>query len=519
MKDKLVYVFLLLIVAVQYGCEKVGYGNYPGGEVGPYIAIFDVRNMYKGEEITLTKENMFGSGTVYGVVVSDHSGGNMPDGLLVVQENRRLSQLRGISIPIGDAAKNYVPGDSVKVNIEGGVLKRVDGILQITNLAATNVQKTSSGNDIPVVRVPSSSILNDPDRYESVQSVIVKGGFDPLPLPTDVLSGEKHLNDGFGEITLKTESNATFANQALYGLANYYGIAFNKQTADGTLIPEFRVRTAEDVVLLSSTIEVTPVLIAGFMSDVRGGDGNYEYIQLMATRDIDFSVTPYSVVVTNNANASTPTGYPINGWGTGDKRTFKFNLTSGTTKKGEFFYVGGTGKMINGSGSTSMTSSNWIRSFNYVNQDGDGFGAKTGGLFANSGNASGVAVFRGTDINADTEPVDVIFVSSGGSLYTAGPPERGYRITNTDWYDVKNPITLERQPFYRMGSNTLFLSYNTADLGFYNKLGGVYNIKLGRWTTARSQIRLILTKSSPITEIEGLSVFEGDSTYATKLVE
>ncbi len=160
-----------------------------------------------------------------------------------------------------------------------------------------------------------------------------------------------------------------------------------------------------------------------------------------------------------------------------------------------------------------------MRSFNYTTTNGDGFGNKTGGLFANSGNASGIAVFSGTTVNAHTVPVDVIFVSTGGSLYTAGPPERGYRITNTDWYDIKNPITLEDQPYYRMGSNTLNLKYNTADLGHYNKLGGVYNVKLGRWTTARSQINLILTKTSTLSEIEGLSIYEGDSTYATKLNE
>lgn len=159
-----------------------------------------------------------------------------------------------------------------------------------------------------------------------------------------------------------------------------------------------------------------------------------------------------------------------------------------------------------------------MRSFNYTTTNGDGFGNKTGGLFANSGNASGIAVFSGITVNAHTVPVDVIFVSTGGS-FTAGPPERGYRITNTDWYDIKNPITLEDQPYYRMGSNTLNLKYNTADLGHYNKLGGVYNVKLGRWTTARSQINLILTKTSTLSEIEGLSIYEGDSTYATKLNE
>ena len=97
--------------------------------------------------------------------------------------------------------------------------------------------------------------------------------------------------------------------------------------------------------------------------------------------------------------------------------------------------------MINGSGSTSMSTSNWIRAFNYTTSDGDGFGNKTTGLMANSGNAFGMAVFQDTAVTVSSVPVDVIFIATGGSLYTAGPPEKGYLIANTDFYDIVNPIT------------------------------------------------------------------------------
>jgi hypothetical protein len=226
-------------------------------------------------------------------------------------------------------------------------------------------------------------------------------------------------------------------------------------------------------------------------------------MQFMATRDIDFSVTPFSVVVTNNANASTPTGFPVNGWATGSMRTYKMNLTAGTAAKGSFFYVGGSGKLINGTSSTNIANANWIRAFNYTTTDGDGFGTKTTGLFANSGNASGLAVFEGTTITASSVPVDVLFVATGGSLFTTTPSPRGYRITNTDWYDTKNPITLEDQPFYRSGSNTLNMTYTTADRGFFYKMGGEYNVALGRWMKARTQNNILLTKTSTLSEIEG----------------
>lgn len=497
MKKFLLYTFFLSSLISLWGCKK---DTYPGAAVSPYMALFDIRNLFKGNDVTLTRENMLGSTSIAVMVVSDHSGGNLPEGLLVVQDARRLSLLRGISIPLGADAAAYVPGDSLLIHVEGAVLKRVDGILQITGIENNDIKKVSSGNIIPINRVTSDKLVARPDDYESTLSVIVKGTFDPLPVAGDVLAGDKILNDGFDNITLHTSSTAAFAQQAALANANYYGILFNKPGKDGQLIPEYRVRTAEDIKVLSATVEIASVLITGFMSDVKGGDGNYEYVQFMATTDIDFEATPYAVVITNNANASTPTGYPANGWATGGMRTYKFSLSQGKAAKGTFFYVGGAGKMINGSGSTSMSSSNWIRAFDYTKNDGDGFGLKTSGLLANSGNASGIAVFRDSAVTADSKPVDVIFIATGGSLYSGG---KGYRITNTDYYDVINPITLASQPFYRQGSNTLSLVYNTADMGYFNMLGGVYDAKLGKWVKVRAQNNVLLAKTSTLSEIEG----------------
>jgi hypothetical protein len=500
MKKTIFYFFFLFSFLAMWGCQKKS--NYPGGVISPYVSIYDVRDLYKGSDLTLTSANLFGSSQITGVVVSDHSGGNLPAGLLVIQDRRRLNELRGISIAIGADASKYVPGDSVIVNIEGGQLKRVDGILQVAGVSASAVTKVSSGNFIPVNQVQSNQVLATPDKYESTLIVIVKGGFNPLPAAGDILSGDKLLNDGFGDLTLHTEATAKFANTPAPFLANYYGIVFNKLSAD-KLLPQLRLRTATDIVILSSTVNLTPIVITGFISDVAGGDGNFEYMQFMATRDINFATTPYSVVVTNNANASVPTGYPANGWATGNMRTYKMNMTSGTVTKGSFFYVGGAGKLINGSGSTNIAGANWIRAFNYTTIDGDGFGLKTSGLFANSGNASGLAVFSGTNVTATSVPIDVLFVSTGGSLFTQTPTPQGYRIGNTDWYDITNPITLELQPFYRSGSNTLNMTYTTADLGYFYVMGGEYNVSLGRWVKARAQTNVLLTKTSTLAEIEG----------------
>jgi len=491
----------IITLLITTGCDKDG--NYPGGVVSPYIAIFDIRDQHKGSDVTLTTDKLYGSSSITGVVVSDHTGGNMPDGLLIIQDRRRLNELRGIAVELGATAASYLPGDSLIVDVSGCKLTRETGILTIRGVETGDIKKVATGRPIIANRVNAAQVNAQPDRYESTFVILVKAGFNPAPSITDKLAGDKSLNDGFGDIRLYTRNSASFANESPAFLANYYGIIFNRKVNDTTFSPQLQLRKKEDIVILSSTISISPILISGFISDVSGGDGNYEYMQFIATRDIDFSKTPYSVVVTNNANASTPTGFPVNGWATGGMRTYKMNMTSGTVQKGGVFYVGGSSRMINGPSSTSIAAANWIRTYDYTTTNGDGFGTKTSGLFANSGNASGLAVFEGTNINASSTPLDVMFVGTGGSLYTTTPVLAGYRITNTDWYDTKNPVTLQDQPFYRAGTNTLNMSYTTSDRGFFYKLGGEYNVSLGRWTKARTQTNVLLTKTSQLSEIEG----------------
>jgi hypothetical protein len=502
---KIIYTSLVLfsVAIIWSGCKDDNYGNYPGGTVSAFIPMFDLRNLYKGADLNLTNSVMFGSDSIRGVVVSDHTSGNLPKGLLIVQDKLRLNQLRGIAIPIGENASKYVSGDSVHVKIQGGLLKRVDGILQILNISGTDIIKKAANKTIAANRVPSSFIFADPGKYESTLVSIVKGTFNPPLMPTDVLSGDKILNDGFENITLRTEATATFANVKPPFSGNYTGIVVTSSTTDGKLIPQIRLRNASDVTTLSSTIDVPEIVISGYISDVIGVDGNYEYIQFKATKNIDFSITPFAVVTTNNAGASMPATFPINGWALGGLRTFKFNLTSGTVAKGEFFYVGGGAKMINGASSTSIASSKWIRSFNTTTTDGDGFGLKNTGMLANSGNASGMAVFRGTTVVESSQPIDVIWIATGGLLYQAGPPSYGFRVANTDFYDAIDPITLKPQPFYRQGTNTISLIYTSpSDQGFFNQLGGVFDTGLGKWVKARSQKYFTLSKTSTLSEIE-----------------
>ncbi|WP_437920534.1 DUF5689 domain-containing protein [Sphingobacterium sp. LRF_L2] len=496
---------LLITLLIAGSCAET---NYPGGEVSPYIGIYDVRNLYKGEPLNLNLESLEGSQKLAATVISDHSGGNLPSGLLIVQDRRRLDFQRGISIPLGDAAANYQPGDSLIIDIDGGVLNRVDGILQISNISEDKISKVGQV-DVYVTQVNVAKIIANPGNYESTLVAIVKGGFAYTPTEGQVLSGDQEINDGFGAITVRTDAQSDLANLPQYKMANYYGIIFTELQGD-SLVPYEKLRIASDLVELKSEYKTPKAIITGWSNDPQGTDANNEYMQFMATEDIDFSKTPFAVVTTNNANASTPTGYPQKGWATGGVRTYKFNLTSGTAKKGEFFYVGGSNKLIMSTGSTSIAHANWITAYAYNTNDGFDFGTKTTNLLANSGNAYGIAIFQGTTVDVNSVPEDVMFVATGGSLTGNG---YGYRITNNDFYDIINPLTLSEQPFYQSGANTNAMTYNTpSDAGYFNFMGGVFNLTLGRWTTARVKYAPLLTKQSTLEEIE-------NPEFTTKLVD
>jgi hypothetical protein len=501
MNRRTIFPFLLLALSFLYGCKRDIYpGDYPGGKISPYISIFDIRDLYKGNDVTLTVENMFGSDRITGVVVSDYSDHNIPAGLLVMQDNRRLSQLRGIAIPIGNEAATYLPGDSLIIKVAGAVLKKVNGTLQLTGIKNSDITKVSSGNPIAIPIVKSNTVLANPDAFESTLLSIVRVGFDASYPAGTTYAGDKTINDGFGNLVLHAETTASFANNAIPFLANFTGIVFRKDST-AQLWP----RKLSDITILSATPpKIAPVIITGYLVDPNGSDANYEYIQMMATKNINFATTNFSVVTTNNAGASTPTGFPSNGWATGDLRTYKINLTSGIVQRGQYFYVGAN-KNIWGAGSTDISSSIWISKM-YSTVAGDGFGTATANLLANSGNGAGIAVFDLTNVSIDTIPVDVIFFGGAGSLYTAGPPAKGYKITNTDYYDIVNPSTLAQQPYFTMGSNTGKLAFPAATN--FAKLGGTYNTTTGRWTTARTLTGVTLTATSTVAAIEGSTTLE-----------
>lgn len=165
------------------------------------------------------------------------------------------------------------------------------------------------------------------------------------------------------------------------------------------------------------------LIISEFLPNPSGTDSPYEQIELIATRTIDFSVTPYSVVVTNNSGTT-------QGWIQGGTTTYGFAITSGVVNSGDVVYVGG---------SLMVTSGVVLRSINTLTTTGDGFGSASSGPFGNGGsNADGVAVFDQpiAALTPATVPIDAVFCGSGpttgSAVVNAGAD--GYQLPVNDLY-------------------------------------------------------------------------------------
>jgi len=248
------------------------------------------------------------------------------------------------------------------------------------------------------------------------------------------------------------------------------------------------------------------IIITGIANDVKGADGNYEYIQLLATEDIDFAKTPYALVTCTNAATAEPNPgtAPDGGWATGGGRTYKFNLSSGNVKTGECFYVGGIRKRINGAKSTDIKEAKWIRAIDYKASEGDDFGAPTGGILPNSGNAGGVALFTGLSVTESSIPLDAVFFGGKGKTVMVDVKNnKGYRVPKNDHYDPANPSNGTAQPFFYQGKNTYVISYlNPAEQGAFMMLGGEYDAKSKVWKTKRTANYLVMSDSTVLEEIE-----------------
>jgi len=226
---------------------------------------------------------------------------------------------------------------------------------------------------------------------------------------------------------------------------------------------------------LTASLEAK-VFISGYIANPAGTDGIYEYIQLIATTDTDFSATPYTIIECNNGAATSA------GWTAGGALTYAFSITSGSVTAGSVFYVGGSGKLINGAGTADISSARWVKTIDTVNSSGDSGGSvvagtkNAAGVFGNGGsNADGIAVFNVAIalITSSTVPEDAVFFGTaiGTALVSTG--SAGYQLPVNDLYNGG-----------KLQSNSTFFLDPAS--GAFTKLSGTFDTSSNTWTRART---------------------------------
>lgn len=497
---------LILVLWTTQSCETKDKEYL--GELSPYIALEDVRALHKGKDIQLDKGTLSGASTIYGVVISDHREGNMPEGTIILQQWKR-NRLRGMALYVGNDATNYLPGDSIVVNIENTTLKK-NGYLVIDGLNANSITKVARVNTLKLINATASAIKSTPQNFEGTLVRVLGGQMYPKPAADEVFAGNKLMINGADTLNIVTQKSASFAQNTVPRNITVTGIMLGSPS-DASTSNSIYPRYKTDILDVSDPevpeyIGASPVIITGFLPDASGSDGNYEYVQLKANVDINFSEVPFSVVTSTNAGAVLHTA----GWASGGARTYKFNLTSGSVKKGEYFYVGGHQLRINGANSTKIDNANWIRFINYGTNSGDGFGDKSSGLMPNSGNAGGIAVFIGTNVSEQSIPIDVIFYGGNGTASIISPDNTlGYRIGNTDHYSQFNTVTGDLTPFFSMGNgnNDFRFPHQSKEsldggTGVFYKLGGRFDMNTRKWIEPRKETIMLMAKDFTLSNIE-----------------
>lgn len=167
------------------------------------------------------------------------------------------------------------------------------------------------------------------------------------------------------------------------------------------------------------------LVISEVLANPNGTDSCKEYVELVATRNINFAQTPYSIIVCNNGVATTA------GWLAGGGLTYGFEVTSGQVSTGDVVYVGGS--------CMTPPASAQVRVLNvkYVNGDGGLGNAAAAGVFGNGGsNVDGVAVFSGliSSLTNSSVPKDALFYGTGIGTASVNAGIDGYQLPANDLY-------------------------------------------------------------------------------------
>lgn len=203
------------------------------------------------------------------------------------------------------------------------------------------------------------------------------------------------------------------------------------------------------------------LVISEILANPSGTDSPFEWIELVATSNINFATTPYTVVCNNSAAT-------VNGWIEGGSITYAFQINTGTVNAGDVVYVGG---------SSMAPTGTKIRTINTGTTTGDGFGAAaTGGVVGNGGsNGDGIAVFNlaSASITNSSVPVDAIFYGSALGTAVLNNGTDGYQLPVNDLYTGG-----------KLQANSFFAGDPGGDQSI--RATGLFNTQTGLWSSQRN---------------------------------
>ncbi|MFM9029071.1 MAG: hypothetical protein ACKOQ6_13940, partial [Bacteroidota bacterium] len=222
-----------------------------------------------------------------------------------------------------------------------------------------------------------------------------------------------------------------------------------------------------------TTIPANPgLLLSEIFTNPAGDDSPYEWVELIATDNIDFAQKPYTIIVANNGKASTK------GWMQGgaptptNNSTYAFHIDSGKVVPGEVFYVGG---------SLMAPTGKKLRVRNTATQPGDGgLGSPNlnSGVLGNGGGiADGVAIFDKpvSLLDSNAIPRDALFFGTFIGDAALVDTSKGFTLPVNDYYSGGHLDTTDFK------TPDPFNGYLTAS-GGYNASTGSYTPRT--WTTA-----------------------------------
>lgn len=241
---------MILLTLSLAGCLKEAI-NPAEGTPASVAALIVVKDVYRGEEVKLTPSALSGAHLTTGIVISDASTKNLPEGYVIVQNIWR-NKLRGIAMVLEpSAAQKYQVGDSVVIDITNAILKEDKGNLTLQNVDDALIKVISSNNN---VAIQSVSLDNLSKNFKVFESTMISTTADLSPYPTtgETLAGEKQINDGAegdSKVSLFTSQDAIFSNEKIAPSATFRGIAFSDDDKK-----HIRMRSLADMMFPSGSI-------------------------------------------------------------------------------------------------------------------------------------------------------------------------------------------------------------------------------------------------------------------------